>query len=118
MMMIIDSLSEGSPSHPSTCSVFSRYGVNPSLALRATSHGITLSSCTMPCTSQRDGASPLLAGMGNFTYPTRNFATLGPFILLHITVRLVEPFASLRRSDYIISNRDSGSSYISVELSV
>jgi hypothetical protein len=21
--------------------------------------------------------------MGNFTYPTRNFATLGPFVLLH-----------------------------------
>src|SRR6266478_7042958 len=55
-----------------------------------TSHGITFSRHDVLEASHTRKASPLLAGfldgitsaVGQFTYPTRNFATLGPFIVV------------------------------------
>jgi len=61
---------------------------------------------TMPCTSQRDRASPLLAGTGNFTYPTRNFA-------LSVTAISGEPVIS---AGFLVSPQ--GTDYIFTALGV
>ena len=77
---------------------FSRYGV---CNVVQTSHGITLPSSLRPCRSSGEGFTVISRYGLACAYPTRNFATLGPFVLL----RLLRAVGLLTHSAYCYAGR-------------